>query len=311
MGSLLNGPTGSGSVWMLLVTMALIGILHTMVPDHWVPITLVARQYRWSKQETGRFAALAGMGHVLTTLFLGLLVWVAGKAAALRFGHALDTYASLGLVVFGGWFAVRALKEVRHSGKGSHSHTHGRGPLHPHDHDHDHPDSHESFDGGGYRPDPAVWAMRDKLYYPEKQGCTLTHLHSHRHEPEGMPHSHFHDHGKESAHPLRVEDGIRPPVHDHRHKMASRTYLLLLLGSSPMVEGIPLFFAAGKLGGGTITLMSAVFAASTILTYIVLCTYSAATMQNFSFGPLERYGEVLSGLFIVMAGTVFWFFPVF
>ena len=78
-----------------------------------------------------------------------------------------------------------------------------------------------------------------------------------------------------------------------------------------MVEGIPVFFAAGKLGGGGITLMSAAFAASTIMTYVVLCTYSAASLQRVSLGPLEKYGEVLSGTVIAALGVVFWFFPVF
>ena len=330
--SWLSGPIGPGSEWMLLATMALIGIFHTMVPDHWVPITLVARRYRWSRKETGRFAALAGLGHVLTTLLLGLLVWGIGKAAALRFGQALDSYASFGLVLFGGWFAVRSYREVRASGTedaSQHHHSHGYDHVHglvlfsepdlgsdhehghDHDHNHDHPHPPVSSDAAAKNVASEEWAKKDALYRPEKEGVSITHIHAHRHDPEGEPHAHFHDHGEGSAHPLRASLDRHPPVHSHRHKMAFRTYLLLLLGASPMVEGIPLFFAAGKMGGGTITRMSAVFAASTILTYVLLCTASAATMQKVSFGPLERYGEVVSGLFIAIVGTVFWFFPVF
>jgi hypothetical protein len=47
----------------------------------------------------------------------------------------------------------------------------------------------------------------------------------------------------------------------HHHdapKTWSRTALLLILGSSPMVEGIPAFFAAGRYGFGLIATMSAV-----------------------------------------------------
>ena len=47
-------------------------------------------------------------------------------------------------------------------------------------------------------------------------------------------------------------DRTAPPGHDHRHKTTARTALLLILGSSPMVEGIPAFFAAGKYGIGLI-----------------------------------------------------------
>jgi hypothetical protein len=56
--------------------------------------------------------------------------------------------------------------------------------------------------------------------------------------------------------------------------------------------------------------MTVVFAASTIATYIVLCDSSVAGLQWVSLGPLERYGEVLSGMCIAAVGLVFLVFPV-
>jgi hypothetical protein len=29
---------------LLIVSVGVVGVLHTMVPDHWAPITLIARQ---------------------------------------------------------------------------------------------------------------------------------------------------------------------------------------------------------------------------------------------------------------------------
>ena len=84
----------------------------------------------------------------------------------------------------------------------------------------------------------------------------------------------------------------------------------MILGSSPMVEGIPAFFAAGRYGIGLIAIMSLVFALATIGTYAILSVYSTVGLQRMSFGPLERYGEVLSGAFIALVGAVFWIWPV-
>jgi|ERR1700734_2010767 hypothetical protein len=83
-----------------------------------------------------------------------------------------------------------------------------------------------------------------------------------------------------------------------------------ILGSSPMVEGVPAFFAAGKYGVGLIVIMSLVFAVTTIATYVVLCVYSTAGLQRVSMGPSECYGEVLSGVFIALVGVAFWLWPV-
>ena len=77
-----------------------------------------------------------------------------------------------------------------------------------------------------------------------------------------------------------------------------------------MVEGIPAFFAAGKYGVGLIVVMSIVFGASTIATYVVLCVTATAGLQRANLGAFERYGEVMSGAFIALVGVAFWIWPV-
>jgi uncharacterized membrane-anchored protein len=123
-------------------------------------------------------------------------------------------------------------------------------------------------------------------------------------------HAHWHDHTTASSHPIPAEIDMAPPAHEHRHKTTARTSLLLILGSSPMVEGIPAFFAAGKYGIGLIAVMAVVFALSTIATYVLLCVYSTAGLQRVRLGAFERYGEVLSGAFIALVGLTFWVWPV-
>jgi ABC-type nickel/cobalt efflux system permease component RcnA len=105
-------------------------------------------------------------------------------------------------------------------------------------------------------------------------------------------------------------------LHDHHNshgdhaQTSKRTALLLILGSSPMVEGIPAFFAASKYGIALIIPMAILFAISTIATYVVLCVYSTALLHNVQFAAFEKYGEVLSGAFIALIGAVFLVWPV-
>jgi nickel/cobalt transporter (NicO) family protein len=77
-----------------------------------------------------------------------------------------------------------------------------------------------------------------------------------------------------------------------------------------MVEGLPAFFAAGKYGVGLICVMAVVFAASTIVTCMLLCVYSTVGLQRVKLGPVERYGEVLSGAFIALVGVAFYVWPI-
>ena len=219
-----------GPQLLLLGAVVAVGILHTMVPDHWVPITLLARQKKWSKAQTARAALQAGTGHVVTTLLIATVVWTAGVAVAARFGYLVDTLSSFALIGFGLWIAIGAWREMQ----SVHGHYHG------------------------------------------------SDFHSHEH--------HEHDES-----------------HSHKNK---RTALLLILGSSPMVEGIPAFFAAGKYGIGLIIPMAILFAISTIATYIILCVYSHAGLERVEFPMFEKYGEVWSGAFIALIGLVFFIWPV-
>jgi len=331
----------SDSSGLLLVgAVAAVGVLHTIVPDHWVPITLIARQRGWSIAETAGVALKAGAGHVLSTLAIALVIWIGGVAVATRFGHWVDTIASVALIGFGAWIAIGAWRDL----SSGHSHDHGHG--HSHDSsrlqraspvhgpelqkiDTEHGEVELSIFESGVLPhfrltgnfaDSAVletrrddgsrqtftfkkrgeyWESAEQIPEPHQFAVTLTmdhEGHAHTYSVQFTEHEHTHEgHGHE---------------HPHPEKTRNRTALLLILGSSPMVEGIPAFFAASKYGVGLIVLMSVVFAATTIATYMLLCVYSVAGLQRVSLGPLERYGEVLSGGFIALVGLVFWIWPV-
>lgn len=253
-----NASAVTGQGILLIAAAVAVGVLHTMVPDHWAPIAFLARQHGWSKRHVARTAAIAGLGHTVSTLIIAVIVWAAGAALAARFGNAMSVLSSIALVAFGAWIAIGSLRELRHA--------------HGHDHDHAH----------------------------------FGHGHLHRH-PGGIEHRHWHGHHAEDWHADDEEPGA---LHQHEHKTSSRTALLLILGSSPMIEGIPAFFAAGRYGIGLLAIMAVLFAASTMLTYIVLCVAATSGMQRLNLGKFEEYGEVISGTFITILGIVFLIWPI-
>lgn len=248
---------------LLIIAVFVVGVLHTLVPDHWVPITLIARQRGWSMSQVAWAAAGAGLGHTVSTLLIAVIVWTAGVAVAARFGNIVNVLTSLALIGFGLWVALGAVKELQNGGCDNRV---------GHGHEHRH----------------------------------FGHTHAHRHEGH-LAHTHWHTHHAEDWHSIEGNIALAPPMHHHEHTTSARTALLLVLGSSPMVEGIPAFFAAAKYGVGLLAIMSIVFAFSTIGTYVLLCVGSCTGLQKINLGPWERYGEVGSGVFIAILGTVFLF----
>jgi hypothetical protein len=233
---------------LLIATVAAVGVLHTLVPDHWAPIAVLARAQGWSRAQTARAAAGAGLGHVTSTLLLGLLVWGVGAAFAMRYGSYVDRAAALALIAFGAWIAWSSWREMVAS----------------HEHGHAH----------------------------------VGHAHLHRHN-DGTEHVHWHEH-----HELHVGvgSGGAAVLHQHEHAVTGRTALLLILGSSPMIEGLPAFFAASTYGVPLLIAMAIVFALATIVTYVVVSVGAVAGIQRVAFGAIERYGEVLSGAVVAAVG---------
>ena len=317
---------------LLVGAVAAVGVLHTIVPDHWLPIALIARERGWSRAETALAATQAGSGHVLSTLAIALAVWAAGAAVAQRFGQFVDAASGIALVGFGGWVAYSAWRELHPPGGHGHGHSHGHdetdGHGHSHGHDatdgHGHSHGHDATDGHGHRhqhphphdaPFPHAHQLApadDRLYVPLHGDAALLtrHVHIHRHDG-GIAHAHWHDHIPATAHPVLAGFATEPPLHIHRHKTTARTAMLLILGSSPMVEGIPAFFAAAKYGAELIVLMAALFALSTIATYVALCVHATAGLRRLRLGAFERYGEVLSGAVIALVGLIFGLWPAF
>jgi hypothetical protein len=116
------------SVPLLLVAAAVVAVLHSILPDHWVPLAVVARTQRWSVLRVARISALASVGHVVSSLVLAGIVAVVG----LQFQHQLETQQGhlIGavLVLTGLGFLVWGLRSSGHS----HDHDHGHDQRHAH-----------------------------------------------------------------------------------------------------------------------------------------------------------------------------------
>lgn len=62
---------GTTSLIVLLLAGASVAIFHAILPDHWMPIAVVARAQRWSMGRTTRVALWTGVGHVLGSIASG------------------------------------------------------------------------------------------------------------------------------------------------------------------------------------------------------------------------------------------------
>lgn len=94
-------------MYTLLAGSVLLSIFHALIPSHWLPVLAVSRQAGWSVTRTLGVTFLAGLAHVLSTVFLGLMLAAAGGTLAAKAEHFTHWIAPALLVVLGVYFLYR------------------------------------------------------------------------------------------------------------------------------------------------------------------------------------------------------------
>jgi nickel/cobalt exporter len=107
----------------LAVAAISIGSLHSLAPDHWVPIAAIARARNWSKGKALRVAFLCGFGHVTVSVVLGLLALLFGAQLFQSIGERMVSVAGLLMIGFGLAYAIWGLRHTfAHRLHGHHHH---------------------------------------------------------------------------------------------------------------------------------------------------------------------------------------------
>ncbi len=128
---------------ILCATAASIGFFHTLFgPDHYLPFVMMSKARRWPLAKTGVITFLCGMGHILSSVIIGVIGIVFGIAImklealeAFRGNLAAWAFIGFGLAYFI-WGLRKAIRNKPHR------HTHFHEGDNSHLHEHAHKDEH-------------------------------------------------------------------------------------------------------------------------------------------------------------------------
>jgi len=126
-------------IQILSLTAASVGFFHTLFgPDHYLPFIAMSKARDWSWRKTALITFLCGIGHVGSSVVIGL----AGIALGLAVGRLTQIEAYRGqlaawlLLVFGLFYMVWGLKKAFAGQPHRHLHAHADGNRHKHEHTH-------------------------------------------------------------------------------------------------------------------------------------------------------------------------------
>ncbi len=139
----------------LLIGATILGALHSLIPNHWMPLVLLSKSEKWPKLTTFGVTAAAGLAHTASTILIGLAIGFAGWNLSQKFEIYTQIIAPSILIGLGLIYLILDL-----AGKGGHSHLrishesperehdhHSHQDQHHHDHEHQH--NHSDVPVGG------------------------------------------------------------------------------------------------------------------------------------------------------------------
>jgi len=133
------------SIALLSVTAISIGFVHTILgPDHYIPFIVLSEAKKWTLKKTMFITFLCGLGHVLSSVVLGLI----GIAVGISLNRLVNIESFRGslaawlFIAFGLVYMVISIRNLIKKRKHSHSHYHIGGEIHEHEHDHHKEHSH-------------------------------------------------------------------------------------------------------------------------------------------------------------------------
>lgn len=274
----------SPGAFFLLLGAATVGVVHSILPDHWAPLAVVARTQRWSLGRVTRVSVLAAGGHVLTSLVLAGIIALVGLQLQSQIERQQAHIVGGLLLVTGVAFLTWGLM--------------GRGHPHErrwHNHQgHDHPDERLAHEQQPHQHEHAGAA-----------GVVATagpHVHEHVHG--ASRHSHRHNHQAFIRHRanLIAERAAR------RSLVGTLAAIIVPFGvaASPDLTFLPLAAAASAYGASVVVAVLVVFAAFTMATFVGLTVFVTAAGYHLKGEWLEENSNTItSGVLIVVGLVVF------
>lgn len=254
----------------LTLAAAGLGLGHAVLPDHWMPLAVLARARGYAPRRVVRLSLGAALTHVAVSLALGAAVVLVGLGLRDSVARHTDLVVGGVLVLTG---AVMAVLELR--GRG-HGHGHGQSDNHAHNEEHAHSHHH-----GGHHHHGAA-------------------THDHWHPHEGAEDSHH------SATALLDRSGHESSPSPAVARRRTPAGLLVAFGAaaSPDLTILPVFLAAGALGPAPAAAALCAFAAATVAAMVGLTAVAAHGARRLTAPWTDRGANLLVAATLLGIGAL-------
>ena len=101
-------------MWQIILGSLVLGLIHPLFPNHWIPLIAISKTEKWSTKETVFATLITGFSHTLSTILIGIFVGFIGIKLTENYSYITRVAAPLILLFIGIIYVMLDLKSTHH-----------------------------------------------------------------------------------------------------------------------------------------------------------------------------------------------------
>ena len=101
-------------MWQLFLGSMLLGLIHPLFPNHWIPLIAISKTEKWTNKETIFATLITGFSHTLSTIIIGIIVGFVGIKLSESYSYITRIAAPLILVIIGVIYLILDFRSSHH-----------------------------------------------------------------------------------------------------------------------------------------------------------------------------------------------------
>ncbi len=88
-------------MWQIFLGSLMLGLIHPLFPNHWLPLIAIAKTEKWSTRESIFATLITGFSHTLSTIIIGVIVGFVGIKLSENYSYIIRVAAPIILLIIG------------------------------------------------------------------------------------------------------------------------------------------------------------------------------------------------------------------
>ncbi len=101
-------------MWQLFLGSMLLGLIHPLFPNHWIPLIAISKTEKWTNKETIVATLITGFSHTLSTIIIGIIVGFVGIKLSESYSYITRIAAPLILLIIGVVYLLLDFRSSHH-----------------------------------------------------------------------------------------------------------------------------------------------------------------------------------------------------